>query len=195
MTKRSRRWRRSSVDPASTPPPRPARVEGPSRRWRGVVSRWRELWRAATVGATDTNRACDRTRGWYARSIMSLTRLGGTRVYVELPSSLDSMWLILDAMVTKAHSNCASRSASSASLAAWAADGFRLDGGAFRRGFLLGLGISTGGGWTFFFLRKGSFLLGGGGGFEILRGSPINRACAGQHGLDIEKEPGRRDRT
>ena len=48
--------------------------------------------------------------------------------YVELPSSFDSMWLILDAMVTKAHSSCASRSASSASLAAWAADGFRREG-------------------------------------------------------------------
>ena len=105
------------------------------------------------IGATDTNRACDRTRGWYARSIMSLTRLGGTRGYVEDPSSFDSMWLILEAMVTRAHSNCARRSASSASLAAWAADGFRLDGGAFLRGvFLRGaFGISTGGGGTFFF--------------------------------------------
>ena len=98
-------------------------------------------------------------------------------LYVLLPSSFDSMWLILDAIVTKAHSSCANRSASSASLAAWAADGFRRDGGAFRlETFLLGLGISTGGGCTFFFLRKGSFLLGGGGGFEIDRGSPMNLA-------------------
>ena len=98
--------------------------------------------------------------------------------YVELPSSFDSMWLILDAMVTKAHSSCASRSASSASLAAWAADGFRREGGAFRlETFRRGaLGISTGGGGTFFFRRKGSFLFGGGGGFEMDRGSPINLA-------------------
>ena len=98
--------------------------------------------------------------------------------YVELPSSLDSMWLIFEAMVTKAHSSCASRSASSASLAAWAADGFRLDGGAFlRETFLRGaLGISTGGGGTFFFLLKGSFRFGGGGGFDMDRGSPINLA-------------------
>ena len=89
--------------------------------------------------------------------------------YVELPSSFDSMWLILDAMVTKAHSSCASRSASSASLAAWAADGFRLEGGAFLRGvFLLGFGISTGGGWTFFFRRKGSLRFGGGGGINTM---------------------------
>ena len=87
------------------------------------------------------------------------------------------MWLILDAIVTKAHSSCASRSASSASLAAWAADGFRRDGGAFRlETFLLGLGISTGGGCTFFFRRKGSLRFGGGGGFEIDLGSPINLA-------------------
>ena len=98
--------------------------------------------------------------------------------YVELPSSFDSMWLILDAMVTKAHSSCASRSASSASLAAWAADGFRLDGGAFRlETFLRGaLGISTGGGCTFFLRRKGSFRFGGGGGFDMDRGSPMKRA-------------------
>ena len=100
----------------------------------------------------------------------------GARFYVLLPSSFDSMWLILLAIVTRAHSNCASRSASSASLAAWAAGGFRLEGGAFRRGFLLGFGISTGGGCTFFFRRKGSLRFGGGGGFEIDRGSPINRA-------------------
>ena len=88
------------------------------------------------------------------------------------------MWLILDAMVTKAHSSCANRSASSASLAAWAADGFRREGGAFRlETFLRGaFGISTGGGCTFFFRRKGSLRFGGGGGFEILRGSPINLA-------------------
>ena len=41
---------------------------------------------------------------------------GGT--YVEDPSSLLSMWLIFEAIVTKAHSSCANRSASSASLAA-----------------------------------------------------------------------------
>ena len=87
------------------------------------------------------------------------------------------MWLILEAIVTKAHSSCANRSASSASLAAWAADGFRRDGGAFRlETFLLGLGISTGGGWTFFFLRNGSLRFGGRGGFAILRGSPMKRA-------------------
>ena len=88
------------------------------------------------------------------------------------------MWLIFEAIVTKAHSSCASRSASSASLAAWAADGFRREGGAFRREtFLRGaLGISTGGGGTFFFLRKGSFRFGGGGGFDIDRGSPMKRA-------------------
>ena len=98
--------------------------------------------------------------------------------YVEDPSSLDSMWLILEAMVTRAHSSCASRSASSASLAAWAADGFRRDGGAFRREtFLRGaFGISTGGGGAFFFLRNGSFRFGGGGGLDIDRGSPINLA-------------------
>ena len=98
--------------------------------------------------------------------------------YVELPSSFDSMWLILDAMVTKAHSSCASRSASSASLAAWAADGFRREGGAFRREtFLRGaFGISTGGGGTFFFLLKGSLRFGGGGGLLIDRGSPMNLA-------------------
>ena len=101
----------------------------------------------------------------------------GGGLYVLLPSSLLSMWLILDAMVTRAHSSCASRSASSASLAAWAADGFRRDGGAFRlETFLLGFGISTGGGWTFFFRRKGSLRFGGGGGFEMDRGSPINLA-------------------
>ena len=87
------------------------------------------------------------------------------------------MWLILEAMVTKAHSSCANRSASSASLAAWAADGFRREGGAFRREtFLLGLGISTGGGCTFFFRRKGSLRFGGGGGLLIDRGSPMNLA-------------------
>ena len=53
--------------------------------------------------------------------------------YVEDPSSFDSMCEILDAIVTRAHSSCANKSASSASLAAWAADGFRRDGGAFRR--------------------------------------------------------------
>ena len=88
------------------------------------------------------------------------------------------MWLIFEAMVTSAHSSCASKSASSASLAAWAALGFRRDGGAFRREtFLRGaLGISTGGGGTFFFLLKGSFRFGGGGGFEMDRGSPMNLA-------------------
>ena len=98
--------------------------------------------------------------------------------YVEDPSSLDSMWLILDAIVTKAHSSCASRSASSASLAAWAADGFRRDGGAFRLETFLdrGFGISTGGGCTFFFRRNGSLRFGGGGGFAMLRGSPMKRA-------------------
>ena len=99
-------------------------------------------------------------------------------LYVLLPSSLDSMWLILEAIVTKAHSSCASRSASSASLAACAALGFRREGGAFlRETFLRGaFGISTGGGCTFFFLRNGSFLFGGGGGFEMDRGSPMNLA-------------------
>ena len=98
--------------------------------------------------------------------------------YVELPSSLLSMWLILDAMVTRAHSSCANKSASSASLAACAALGFRREGGAFlRETFRRGaLGISTGGGGTFFFRRKGSFRFGGGGGFEIDRGSPMNLA-------------------
>ena len=98
--------------------------------------------------------------------------------YVELPSSLLSMWLIFEAMVTSAHSSCASKSASSASLAAWAALGFRREGGAFlRETFRRGaLGISTGGGGTFFFRRKGSFRFGGGGGFEIDRGSPMNLA-------------------
>ena len=88
------------------------------------------------------------------------------------------MWEILDAMVTRALSSWASRSASSASLAAWAADGFRREGGAFRREtFLRGaLGISTGGGGTFFLRRNGSFRFGGGGGFEMDRGSPINLA-------------------
>ena len=87
------------------------------------------------------------------------------------------MWLILEAIVTNAHSSCASRSASSASLAAWAADGFRRDGGAFRlETFLLGFGISTGGGGAFFLRRNGSFLFGGGGGLEIDRGSPMNLA-------------------
>ena len=85
---------------------------------------------------------------------------------------------ILDAIVTRAHSSCASRSASSASLAAWAADGFRLEGGAFRlETFLRGaFGISTGGGWTFFFRLNGSLRFGGGGGFDMDRGSPINLA-------------------
>ena len=101
---------------------------------------------------------------------------GGT--YVDDPSSLDSMWLIFEAIVTSAHSSCAKRSASSASLAAWAALGFRREGGAFRLETFLdrGLGISTGGGWTFFFLRNGSFLFGGGGGFDMDRGSPMNLA-------------------
>ena len=106
----------------------------------------------------------------------SYAGLGGT--YVEDPSSLDSMWLILEAMVTSAHSSCANKSASSASLAACAALGFRREGGAFlRETFLRGaLGISTGGGGTFFFLRKGSLRFGGGGGFDMDRGSPIKRA-------------------
>ena len=118
------------------------------------------------------DRRRDRYKQFYHESYAGW---GGT--YVEDPSSLDSMWLIFEAMVTRAHSSCAKRSASSASLAACAALGFRRDGGAFlRETFLRGLGISTGGGCTFFFLRNGSFLFGGGGGFEMDRGSPINLA-------------------
>ena len=123
------------------------------------------------AGRRDCRR--DRYKQFYHESYAGL---GGT--YVEDPSSFDSMWLILLAIVTRAHSSCANRSASSASLAAWAALGFRREGGAFlRETFLRGaLGISTGGGGTFFFLRNGSFRFGGGGGFAILRGSPMNRA-------------------